>query len=109
MNEGLYLVTFTHKILTMSSQNFIFDKKVISIEMGQSLAAGTDPKILYTKPDGTSGHWTGAVDGTKITFTSSQNEIDQPGHWQFSARVLISGSRVTSDVTVMWFDKPLDA
>ena len=50
-------------------------------------------KILYEKPDGTTGEWTVTLtSGTKLLYNVQTGDIDQAGTWKFQAYVDINGS-----------------
>ncbi len=92
----------------MSNQVFMFEDRIVAIDLKQSLATATDPKILYKKPGGTVGEWVGTISGTEIIYPAVNGEFDEPGLWQFEARVQLSGNRL-SDISTQWVDKPLHA
>lgn len=89
------------------TQVFMFDDIRISINLKQDLSSATGTKILYKKPDGTVGEWTGTVSGETLYFDCVLGEIDQPGHWQFEGRAVISGKQ-SSGILTLWVDQPLD-
>ena len=65
----------------------------ISLETGIDLSTATRPEILFVRPDGTKGKWTGTVSGTKITYNLKGGDINQVGNWRFQAKCIID-SRV---------------
>jgi hypothetical protein len=57
---------------------------VIAIDVGVDVSSATSLTIKYTKPDGTSGTWTGAAGGTdnvEIQYQTNSGDIDQAGEW----------------------------
>lgn len=66
----------------------IYDGQTLTIiaYTGIDLSGCSAVKLGYTKPDGTTGYWTGAVTGTgnkSITYT---DEISGVGEWTVWAR-----------------------
>jgi len=91
----------------MSNQIFMFDDLAISIDLGVNLSTATGVKILYKKPSGVSGSWSANTSGTKVLFSATNGEIDEPGLWQFEARAIIDGKK-SSGISTQYVDKPLD-
>lgn len=91
------------------SQVFMFDDLEIAISLGQSLATATETKIWFKKPDGTSGSWDARVSGQSLVYNATAGEIDQPGLWQFEAKLRIGGAKRSSGISTQNVDKPLDA
>jgi hypothetical protein len=64
----------------------------ITVTTKRDLTAATVLRIDYTKPDGTTGSWTGTLtDGQRIVYEASATDIDQPGPWKFKAYAEIGG------------------
>lgn len=87
---------------------FMFDELTISIDMGQSLSTATGIKVLYKKPDSTTGVWNATAVGNSVTYNLAMGQLDQPGLWQFEARVNLNG-RSTGQISTQYVEKPLDA
>jgi hypothetical protein len=63
----------------------------LRLATGIDLSGATDPKILYTKPNGTEGYFTATVDGQDLTYTTSNTDIVTRGVWKFQAYCQIGG------------------
>jgi len=92
----------------MSNQVFMFEDRIIAIALNQSLVGATNPKILYKKPGGTVGQWEATISGSEVQYAAVNGELDEPGLWQFEARLQLNGNRL-SDISTQWVDKPLHA
>ena len=58
----------------------------ITFDTTEDLSTATVHKILYRKPDGTTGEWAGTVVGTTLTFTTIvATDLDVAGVWQVQA------------------------
>lgn len=64
--------------------------KVI-LETNTSLTTGTSPKIVYKKPDGTTGSWDAHILGTTIWVDLEDKQIDQVDWWYVHAQVNLAG------------------
>lgn len=58
------------------------------------LSGATSVSIMYEKPSGVTGTWTGAVEEGKITYTTEQGEIDEEGDWKFQSRIVEGGNTI---------------
>ena len=70
------------------------DQGLLTIELdtGYDITSATSAKILYQKPDGTTGEFVGAAsDTTKISYSLVDGDIDQAGTWIFQSFVTIGG------------------
>ena len=64
----------------------------INIDVGEDISAQTELAVLYEKPDGTTGQWTGTISGTEIVqYTTVEDDIDQAGTWRLQAYIKLSG------------------
>lgn len=64
----------------------------IELDTSYDISAATEAKILYQKPDGTTGEFVGVVsDTTKVSYTVDTGDIDQVGTWHMQAYVEIGG------------------
>jgi hypothetical protein len=48
-------------------------------------------KVIYCKPNGTSGEWTGVKFGSQIKYVTSPTDIDVAGTWTFQAAPVYNG------------------
>ena len=64
----------------------------VILNCGTDISAADPVKILYKKPSGTTGEWTGAVYNTNyIKYTTQENDIDEAGIWEFQSYLTLSG------------------
>lgn len=65
----------------------------LKLDTGQDVSACTVKRILYKKPDGSSGYW--AADSiesnTILVYNVANADLDQAGVWTFQAFVTIGG------------------
>jgi len=61
----------------------------IILNCGTDISDATSVKIKYTKPDGTTGEWTGAVYNTNyVKYTLASGNLNAGGVWQLQAYVV---------------------
>lgn len=66
----------------------------IELDTGYDISSATSAKILYQKPDGTTGEFVGSVsDTTKISYSVADGDLDQSGTWIMQAYVEISSRK----------------
>ena len=75
----------------------------IAVETGSDLEEATDLKILFTKPNDSTGYFIGEASGTTLTYLTTASDIDQVGLWKFQAYV----DGVLGDITTEYFGQPL--
>ena len=64
----------------------------IELDTSYDISAATSAKILFQKPDGTTGEFIAVVsDTTKVSYTVDESDIDQAGTWIMQAYVEIGG------------------
>ncbi len=65
----------------------------ITVDCSIDITVATVRKIIYKKPDGTSGEWTAAEESsTSISYTTdSADDLDQAGTWYFESYVEKAG------------------
>jgi hypothetical protein len=56
-----------------------------------SLSSASVKRILYIKPDGSTGYWTATLTGTKLIYTTVDGDLDQVGEWAFQPFVEFAG------------------
>ncbi|MFW6341377.1 MAG: hypothetical protein ACOC0Q_10950 [Wenzhouxiangella sp.] len=75
---------------------------VIMLATGIS-AASAQAQILYRKPDGTTGAWTGTAydtDGEQgISYTTQPGDLDQAGTWTLQARIDTGSTVLTGEAS----------
>lgn len=64
----------------------------LKLDTGQDVSSASVKRILYRKPDGSSGYWTATQEGTSVLVYNLLNtDLDQIGVWTFQAFVTIAG------------------
>lgn len=71
----------------------------IKLNTGIDISASTVNRILYKKPDGTSGYWTASSieNNTTLVYNLINTDLDQTGVWTFQAFVTIGGKNGYGD------------
>ena len=66
---------------------------VIRLTSDDDISTQTSLSIKYRKPDGTEGSFTGTVNGTtNVQYTTtSADDLDQSGEWEFQGYAELSG------------------
>ena len=80
----------------------------ISLETGLDLTAATNPKILFTRPNGSTGSWTATKNVQALTYNLQNGDIDQPGTWKFQGYCELAGRKAFGDVAKIEVLKPLN-
>jgi hypothetical protein len=75
----------------MNEEYFINQIIEIRLDTEINLTAATAPKILYTKPNGVTGQWTAAKQGTELVYTTNSSDLDIPGTWKLQTLVTKNG------------------
>lgn len=76
------------------SQNVFKGQSYLDIYLDTKIdiSGASEVRVLYEKPDGTSGNWVAVVDDTtKVKYAVQPGDIDQDGTWKFQAYALIAG------------------
>ena len=63
----------------------------IELETSSDLSGATLTEIKYKKPGGDKGVWAATVDGTKIYYVTTADELDKRGVLQVQAHVTGAG------------------
>ena len=73
---------------------------VIQYDTLEDISDGTVFKLKYTKPDDTTGEWTGSLLGTRIVqyTTADADDLDQAGTWELQAYVETPSGKWHSDI-----------
>lgn len=72
------------------------------------LAAATVKRILYKRPNGTTGYWTAGLDGTKLTFTTTAiTDLPEAGEYTLQAYVEAPGWKVPGEKVSMIVAEPI--
>ena len=90
------------------SDNFIgAGLPTIRLDTDLDLSSATVKRILYEKPDGTTGYWTATADDTYLTYNLANGDIDQRGQWKFQTYIEVSGEKAYGRITRIDFKSPL--
>ena len=68
---------------------------------------GYTGKILYKKPNGASGEWTGSIASDTVSYSITSTDIDVPGVWRVQAYAELGASKKYGQVQVIEFRDPL--
>ncbi len=71
------------------------------------LASATVTRILYTRPNGTTGYFEGNVSGTKLVYNVQNGDINIAGIWKFQAYIEIGGLKGYGYIAIQNFNEPL--
>ena len=73
----------------------------LSLDTGEDLTGSSAEVIIYNKPDGSKGSWTGTVNETSIEYETSNGDIDVSGIWQLQAGWIQGGKQYYSSIHQM--------
>lgn len=80
----------------------------ITLDTGIDISTASSAKIIYRKPDGTTGAWTGSVvETTKVRYVTEDGDIDQGGLWKFQAYAVIDGDEAYGELYEEWVKVPI--
>lgn len=71
------------------------------------LGAATVKRILFKRPDGTSGYWNATADGTELVYNLQNGDINKEGNWQFQSYIEVAGLNAPGDIVNHFFERPL--
>lgn len=63
----------------------------LSLDTSIDLSGAANPRVYYTKPDGTKGYWSASISGQNIEYTFTNADLDQEGTWYVQAYCTIGG------------------
>lgn len=93
------------------------DYLTIYLDTNTALTGATSLKILYKKPDGTQGEWTGEISNiasnssysdSGIKYAVESGDIDQAGEWGFQSYFVLNGEIGYGEVVYQKFNANLD-
>ena len=80
----------------------------ITLETGITITGATVMKILYTKPDKTTGFFSASASGTTaLTYQFDNTDLDQAGKWRFQSFVTIGGLDAWGEVVIERIIEPI--
>jgi len=82
---------------------------VIRLDCLTSLENAGNPKILYRKPDNSTGNWTAQKDGdtTCIMVNCEDGKIDQAGIWEFQSYFEEEGKPIFGNIVQQKIEEPI--
>ena len=81
----------------------------LKIDTGIILTGATELKILYKKPNGTTGEWiVTTTEGTKLVYNIGDTDIDAAGTWELQAYVLTGGKKGYGEIIKQVFKQKLN-
>ena len=81
----------------------------IELDTLYDLSNTTSTKILYQKPDGTTGEWSAATsETTKVTVSLEDDYLDQAGTWIFQAYAVEGGRTAYGQKAYVTIEPNLD-
>ena len=81
----------------------------IKLDTVFDISAATSLKILYKKPDETTGEWIGYLSGTTlVAYDVLDGDLDQAGTWQLQSYVVVGGDKGYGEVVYWTIDENLD-
>ncbi len=91
----------------MSNDVFTQTRIFVKLDTKIDLSDATNPEIHWRKPDGTSGEWSGTIDGEYVTYNTQTSDIEDAGVWAFQAVVTDSGNLVKGSIVKKNFQNPI--
>ena len=67
------------------------DLLTLTLETGVTVSGASSALVLYKKPSGTTGSWTGTTSGTKVLYDVQPGDLDESGVWKIQPKVIIAG------------------
>lgn len=65
---------------------------------GEDISDASLVKIMYKKPDNTTGEWVGSVEGkSTITYDTQAGDLDQAGEWDFRGYIEVGNFKGYSE------------
>jgi len=80
----------------------------ITNDTGVTLAGATITRIIYRKPNGTTGYWNATPSGTTLTYALQSGDIDIAGNWRLQAYIVSSGQKGYGTVVTQRFKLPVN-
>jgi hypothetical protein len=65
---------------------------LLQLDTDADLSGASSPKILYKKPNGSTGTWEGSISSDKVQYTTLTPDLDMEGTWEMQAQVTIAGA-----------------
>lgn len=82
---------------------------ILRLNTGVDISAATVANILYKKPSGTTGSFTGSTSDTYyVSYTTTSEDIDESGEWKFQAYVETSSYTVRGQISKVRVIEALD-
>lgn len=79
---------------------YVDDDPLIRIDCVNDISAASNPKILYEKPDGTSGSWIATIVNVRyLEYQTVEEDLDQEGLWLFHSSVTFGSNEKVGNLT----------
>lgn len=79
----------------------------LSLDTDYNIAAAEVTRILYKKPDETTGYWSASVSGDTLTYNIQNADLDVEGLWEVQAYVEISGEKGFGEKAYILVKEPI--
>ena len=79
----------------------------ITLDCGTSVVGATTARVLYQKPDGTTGYWNATPSTNYLIYSILDGDIDQSGVWRFQAYAVLTGKIAYGEIVYKDIQKPL--
>lgn len=79
----------------------------IQLDCHTDVSSGTTPRVLYRKPSGTTGYWSGSVSGNYVQYNLASNDLNEAGVWTFQAYVVLGGKVAYGDKVTQKVESPV--
>jgi hypothetical protein len=78
----------------------------IELDTGYDLATATNQKILFRRPDKTTGAWVATITGTKLRYQLQAGDINAVGYWTVQSYFEVDGKKAYGDIITILFEQP---
>ena len=86
--------------MTEEQKFYVGDDPLIRIDCVNSLIGAANPKILYQKPDGTTGSWTAEIVNDRyLEYQTIDEDIELEGLWLLHSSVTFGGKEKVGNLT----------
>ena len=88
----------------------LFNKQTlitITLDCGTTVTGASTARILYKKPNGTTGYWTATPSTQYLIYSVLNGDIDQSGVWEFQAYAVLSGKIAYGEIVYRNFKEPI--
>ena len=79
----------------------------ITLECGIDVSSASSALVLYKKPSGTTGSWTGTATGTTVVYDVEDGDLNEAGTWKVQPKVTIGGEDGYGDIKPLVVSEPI--